>query len=107
MVQERKIIASLNGNRWSKNVTKLQKFNIYEITTESWLIYDVEIWRTTERHKRKWVESVEIGIDTIRRILRVLKKENKKLKIIKKMMALKGPITDAIEKKQLTWYAWG
>lgn len=78
---------------WSKEITK--KINIYKTMIKS---YGAETWRITEKQKRR----VEAELDTIRRSMRVSRRQRMDSDYIILKMGIKGMIVQDIEKKQVT-----
>lgn len=58
IVQARRPIGSLNSILWSKEMTKVRKFRIYETIIDGSLFYGPETWRITEKYMEK-IEAVE------------------------------------------------
>jgi len=59
VIQARKCtIACLNGIRWSEDIRKERKLNIYNALIKSSLLFGSETWRLTENNKRR-VEATE------------------------------------------------
>ncbi|KAK4879488.1 hypothetical protein RN001_007634 [Aquatica leii] len=77
IIQARKAIAFLNSVLWT------------------------EIWRLTERNRRK-VNAIEM--DSLRRSSRISRRERIYNEIIRQRIGIEGTITTEIERKQLTWY---
>lgn len=48
MVTVKKVVGHLNGIRWNKEIQKIRKFQIYETTIKSVLLYGNKTWRITE-----------------------------------------------------------
>jgi hypothetical protein len=57
----------------------MRKYSIYEIITKSTLLYKSEIWKITERNKRK-LETIEI--DVFKKIMRISRRDSIKNKEI-------------------------
>ena len=69
VIQARKCISCLKGILWSKDIRKL---NIYNVLIKSSLLYGSETWRLTENNKRR-VEATEM--DALRRFSRISRKD--------------------------------
>ncbi|XP_012228171.2 uncharacterized protein [Linepithema humile] len=99
--QARRIIGCINEILWSSEISKQRKYNVYNTSVKSSLLYGAETWRITEQNKRK-LEAVEM--DAIKRSLRISRKDRIQNEEVRRRMGIDGTLYDDIERMQLIWY---
>lgn len=72
-----------------------------EIIIKSRLLYGAETSRITIRLKEK-LDAVEM--DTIRRSLRISKRDRVRNEVVMQQMGIEGPTLEDVGRKQLVWY---